>query len=156
MKRISLSLSAILALALLLFAYSQMAQPENLKRIGMTAQAFANPLTQTAKAKKVLVKELPKKLEGMVLEDGVFRLKSGYKFVPQSNNAIAVSLQAGGRGITGSFDCFCSNTQAGGGSCSTKTVGGTISCTKSSTAPCSEDCILITTIDGTKSRLAIY
>lgn len=153
MKRNSLSILVVLALALLVFAYSQ---PGNRSPLSLTAPAFANPLTQTAKAKKVLVRELPAKLEGMVLEDGVFRLKSGYKFVPQTNNAVGVALQAGGRGVTGSFDCFCSNTKAGSGTCSTKTVGGTISCAKSSTAPCSDDCILITTIDGNKSRLAIY
>jgi hypothetical protein len=154
MKRTSLSLSVTLALALLLFASSQKAQPGNFNPSGMPAPAFANPVTQTAKAKKVLVRELPAAMEGMVLENGVFRLKSGYKFVPQANNTVAVALQSGGRGVTGSFDCFCS--KEGGGGCSATTVGGTISCGKSKTTPCSDDCVLRTTINGNKTRLALY
>ncbi len=152
MKRISLSILAVLTLALLVSAYSRTTQSS--KTADATTQTITSqPAGQPVKAKKVLVRELPKTLEGIVLENGVFKLKPGYKFVPQLNKTIAVGLQAGG-GVTGSFDCFCS--KEGGGGCSAKTVGGTISCAKSKTTPCSDDCMLITTIDGNKSRLAIF
>ena len=155
MKRISLSILAVLALALLVSAYSRATQSEAIKKVDVTAQTLTSqPAGQPVKAKKVLVKELPKTLQGIVLENGVLKLKPGYKFVPQPNNTVKVALQAGGGGVTGSFDCFCA--KEGGGGCSATTVGGTISCGKSKTTPCSDDCILRTTIDGVKSRLAIY
>ena len=167
MKRISLSILAVLTLALLVSAYSRTTQSGAIQKVDLTAQtltsqpagqpgqtATRSEPTRPVKAKKVLVKELPTTLEGMVLEDGVFKLKPGYKFVPQPNNTVAVSLQAGGKGVTGSFDCFCS--KEGGGGCSATTVGGTISCGKSKTTPCSDDCILRTTINGNKTRLAIF
>jgi hypothetical protein len=153
MKRISLSILAVLTLALLVSAYSRTTQSS--KTADVTAQTLtAQPASQPVKAKKVLVKELPKTIEGLTLENGVFKLKPGYKFVPQPNKTVVVALQAGGSGVKGSFDCFCS--KEGGGGCSAKTVGGTISCAKSKEKGCSDDCILITTIDGLKSRLAIF
>ena len=152
MKRISVSVLAVLTLALLVSAYSRTTQSS--KTADVTPQASTSQPTQPVKAKKILVKELPKTIEGITLENGVFKLKAGYKFVPQLNNTVKVALQAGGGGVTGSFDCFCA--KEGGGGCSAKTVGGTISCGKSKTTPCSDDCILRTTIDGVKSRLAIY
>ena len=154
MKRISVSILAVLVMTLLVSAYSRATQSGNIKPVDTTAQAVIRQSTQSAKARKVLVKELPKTLEGIVLENGVFKLKSGYKFVPQPNNTVAVALQTGGRGVTGSFDCFCS--KEGGGGCSATTVGGTISCGKSKTTPCSDECVLRTTINGIKAKLAIF
>jgi hypothetical protein len=154
MKRIYLSTLGVLALALLVSAYSRTTQSPASKTADVTAQTLTIQSTQSAKAKKVLVKELPKTIEGLVLENGVFKLKSGYKFVPQPNNTVAVALQTGGRGVTGSFDCFCA--KEGGGNCSATTVGGTISCHKSKTTPCSDECILRTTINGLKTKLAIF
>ena len=132
MKRISISILAVLTLALLVSAYSRTTQSN--KTADVTAQTLTTQSTsQPVKAKKVLVRELPKTLEGIVLENGVLKLKSGYKFVPQLNNSVAVALQAGGNGVSGSFDCFCA--KEGGGGCSAKTVGGTISCAKSKEKP---------------------
>ena len=149
MRRIHFVPVVTLMLSTLILAYGQLPQAGG--QIGQTATQ-AQP-TQPAKAKKVLVRELPKTLQGIALENGVFKLKPGYKFVPQPNNTVAVGLQAGG-GVSGSFDCFCA--KEGGGSCSTTTVGGTISCGKSKTTPCSDECILRTTIDGNKTKLAIF
>lgn len=84
----------------------------------------------------------------------MFKLKKGYKFLPRSNGKVGIALQAGGHGIKGSFDCFFS--KEGGGGCSAKTVGGTISCGKSKTTPCSDECMLITTIEGNTFKLAIF
>jgi hypothetical protein len=136
-------------LSALIFSYGQSPAPS--PKTGATLTQIEQ--RQPVKSKKVLVKGLPKKLEGIVLVKGVFRLQSGYKFIPQSDNTVAVGLKVGG-GVTGSFDCFCS--KEGGGSCSATTVGGTISCGKSKTNPCSADCVLRTTINGAKTSLAIF
>ena len=150
MKRISLSILTVLTLVLLVSAYSRTTQSGAIKINAATQTLTSQPV----KAKKLLVKELPKTIEGLVLENGVFKLKSGYKFVPQPNNTVAVALQTGGRGVTGSFDCFCA--KEGGGGCSATTVGSTISCSKSKTNPCSDECVLRTTINGIKAKLAIF
>ena len=149
MKRIHLVAVATLILSAMIFASGQSPQPAS-----QAAQTATHAQTlQPAKAKKVLVRELPKGLEGIVLKDGVFALGPGYKFVPGPNNTFTVALKAGS-GVKGDFDCFCS--KEGGGSCGVTTVGGVISCGKSKTTPCSDDCILRTTIGGLKTRLAIF
>ncbi len=149
MRRLHLVAAGTLILSALIFAYSQSPAPSPQTGATLTRIEQSRPV----KAKKVLVKGLPKKLEGIVLDKGVFKLQPGYKFVPQSDNTVAVGLKVGG-GVTGSFDCFCS--KEGGGSCSATTVGGTISCGKSKTNPCSDDCVLRTTINGAETRLAIF
>ncbi len=150
MKRIHFVAVVALILSALIIAYGQLPRP------GTQADQTATQSrpSQPVKAKKVLVKELPKKLEGIALVNGTFKLQPGYKFVPQPNGTVTVALQAAGGGVSGSFDCFCDTE--GGGSCSATTVGGTISCGKSKTTPCSGGCILRTTIGGNKTRLAIY
>jgi hypothetical protein len=40
------------------------------------------------KVKKVLIKELPKGLAGIVLKDGVFKLALGYKFVRKTSDTV--------------------------------------------------------------------
>lgn len=150
MKRMHLVTVVVLILITLIFAYSQSPLPSPQREQTATQIGQRKP----EKAKKVLVKELPKTLEGIVLENGHFKLKPGYKFLPQPNGTVTVGLQAGGGGVSGSFDCFCS--KEGGGSCSATTVGGTISCSKSKTTPCSDECILRTTIGGNRTRLAIF
>lgn len=137
-----------LMLSSLIFAYSQSPQPGPQTDRTATAAQPSGPV----KAKKILVRELPASIQGIKLENGVFKLQAGYKFVPQPNNIVEVRLQAGG--VTGSFDCFCS--KEGGGGCSATTVGGTISCSKSKTTPCSDDCIMRATIGVTRTRLAIF
>ena len=151
MRRLSLVAAGTLILSALIFAYSQSPAPSPQTPVQTMTRVDQ---TEPAKAKKVLVKELPKELEGVVLTKGVFKLQPGYKFVPQANNTVAVGLKIGGHGVSGSFDCFCSKEGEGG--CSAQTVGGTISCAKSKTAPCSDACVLRTTINGVKTRLAIF
>jgi hypothetical protein len=149
MKRISLSILVVLALALLISAYSSLAQQG--AQVGQTAtQALP---TQPVKAKKILVRELPKALKGITLENGVFKLQSGYKFVSQPNKTIAVGLQAGGD-IGGSFNCFCPAEERG--SCSVSTIANSIFCNKGKTKPCKEACELSIDIDGIKTKLAIF
>ncbi len=148
-RRIHFVAVVTLMLSAMIFAFNQTPQPgPQVSRTATTAQP-----SQPVKAKRVLVRELPASLQGIKLENGVFKLQPGYKFAPQPNNTVEVRLQAGG-GVSGSFDCFCS--KEGGGGCSATTVGGTISCGKSKTGPCSDDCVLRTTINGAKTRLAIF
>ncbi len=149
MRRLYLVGAGTLILSVLIFAYSQSPAPS--PRTGATMTRIEQ--SQPPKAKKVLVKGLPKKLEGIVLVKGVFKLQPGYRFVPQSDNTVAVGLKVGG-GVTGSFDCFCS--KEGEGSCSAIIVGGTITCGKNKTNPCGGDCMLRTTINGAKTGLAIF
>jgi hypothetical protein len=88
MKRIYLVAVVVLILGALVFAYSQ--APRSTSRTAPTA----SQAQQTAN--KVLVKELPKSLQGIVLENGAFKPMPGYKFVPQSKNTLKVGLRAGG------------------------------------------------------------
>jgi hypothetical protein len=149
MRRLCLVAAGTLILSTLLSTYSQSPAPSPQTRETLTR----NDQSQPAKAKKVLVKGLPKKVEGIVLEKGVFRIKPGYKFIPQTDNTVAVGLKIGGR-LTGNFDCSCSKDRAGW--CSITTSGGSLSCVKSKTYPCSGECQLTTTINGTATRLAIF
>jgi hypothetical protein len=150
MMRMNPSAAAALILSALMFAYSQVPQSGPQTRQAQAEVVQEKPL----KPKKVLIKELPEGVEGLKLEKGVFKLQPGYKFVPQPNKSVGIALKAGGGSVTGTFDCFCA--KEGGGSCSATTVGGTISCGKSKTSPCSDECVLRTTIGGNLTRLAIY
>lgn len=149
MRRMSLPIVGALVLITFAFVYSQ--SPSTAPQTSQTVTETAE--SKPAKAKKVLVKKLPDGLEGIVLEDGQFKLKPGYKFLPTTNNKVNIALQAGGHSVKGSFDCFCPKQ---GGNCSAVTVGGIISCSPSKTTPCSDTCMLRTTIDGYKTKLAIF
>jgi hypothetical protein len=116
-----------------------------------TTAAEAKPV----KAQKVLIKKIPEALEGIVLEDGQFKLKPGYKFLPTSNNKVTIALRAGGHNVKGSFDCFCAK-QGAGSACAIVAVGGSLVCTKSQTSPCSDECILRSTVSGLRTKLAIF
>mgnify|MGYP000545357688 CR=1 FL=1 len=83
MKRISLSSLAVLTLVLLVSAYSRTTQSS--KTAGVTTQTIASQPTQPAKAKKVLVRELPKTLEGITLDNGVLRLDEATQIIAYSH-----------------------------------------------------------------------
>lgn len=138
-----------LVLIILILGFSQLRLSGSQTRQDVTPTAER----QSVPVKKVLVKKLPEALEGIALEDGQFKLKPGYKFLPSTNNRIIIALQTGGHGVKGSFDCFCPKQ---GGSCAVITVGGTLSCAKSQTSACSDECILRTTINGNRTKLAIF
>lgn len=147
MRRLYLVAAATLILSALIFAHGQSPAPSPQTGATLTRIEQSRPV----KAKKVLVKGLPKKMVGIVLDKGVFRLKPGYRFIPQSDNTVAVGLKVGG-GISGSFTCNCYKQ----GGCSTSSVQGVIICGKSEKNPCSEDCVLTVTINGALTRLAIF
>lgn len=140
----------------LMFAYSP--APQSGAQAGQTATQ-AQP-SQPMKAKKILVNELPKGLEGIVLENGVFKLRSGYKFVNQTGNTVAVALKAN-NDINGTFSCGCYREGESGptpsGKCKPKfTQEGALACVKDEGDPCSMLCFLDAKVDRRISRLAIY
>ena len=149
MRRLQVVAAGTLILSALIFAHGQSPTPSPQTGATLTRIEQSRPV----KSKRVLVKGLPKKMVGIVLDKGVFRLQPGYKWIPQSDNTIAVGLKVGG-GVSGSFDCICS--KEGEGSCSVQTVGTTMSCAKTKANPCGGDCMLRTTINGSLTRLAIY
>lgn len=140
----------------LIFAYSQ--GPQRTSQPAQTAtQSEPN---QPPKAKKILVKELPKELAGMTLQNGVFKLAPGYKFVPKTNGSVAVALRATGA-VSGTFDCLCLRSEGGpkqSGNCKVKlnNESTTLSCVKDETNPCSDTCFLDSIVKGTSMRLAIF
>ena len=149
MRRLHLVAAGTLILNTLIFAYGQSPAPSPQTGAALTRNGQSQPV----RAKRMLVKGLPKKVVGIALVKGVFKLQPGYKFIPQSDNTVAVGLKVGGR-ATGSFDCSCSKDRAGW--CSVTTTGGSLSCVKSKTNPCSGECQLTTTINGAMTRLAIF
>lgn len=149
MRRLHLVAAGTLILSTLIFANSQSPAPSPQTAATLTRIKQGQPV----KAKKVLVKRMPKNLPGIVLDKGVFKLRPGYKFIPQSDNTVAVGLKVGG-GVAGSFTCTCS--KEGGGSCSVTTTEGTIYCSKGTYKPCSGECSFQTTIEGAKTSLAIF
>jgi hypothetical protein len=134
----------------LIFAYSQ--SPQRTSKPAQTATQ-AEP-SKPVKARKVLVKELPKGLEGIELKNGEFKLKPGYKFVPDSNSSGTVALQTGGLSdVDGKFKCSCSVD----GSCTFVSHQGTLFCVKKPTDTCTEGvCDFTVTIGGLKTKLAIF
>jgi hypothetical protein len=151
MKRISVSILAVLVLALLVSAYSPL------------PQASRQP-DQSVKAKKILVNEVPKEIEGIALKNGVFKLKQGYKFVNQTRNTVAVALKANGA-ITGTFMCGCFVAAGSGktpsGDCEAvlrndQNGVGTLTCQKKDTNPCNDTCLMSAKRTNQIFKLAIY
>lgn len=160
MKHISLSILAVLALTLLVSAYSPWPQPG--AQAGRTATQ--DQARQSVKAKKILVSEVPKEIEGVLLENGEFRLKRGYKFVNQTRNTVAVALMAGGA-TTGTFICGCAADAGSGkrpsGDCEARVKNdpngvGTITCQKKDTNPCNDTCLMSAKRTNQIFKLAIY
>lgn len=155
MRRIHFVPVVTLMLSALILAYSQTSQSTSQPAQRATQ---AQP-TESVKAKKVLVKELPKGLKGIVLENGVFKLQQGYKFVNQTSNTVAVALRAGGA-VTGTFSCGCYVEGSGGspsGNCKTAfDKEGRLCCRKDDKNPCNATCHLEVKVDKSKLSLAIF
>ena len=150
MRRIQIVTVVALILTALIFAYSQ--SPRSSSRTGQTGDQARK--SEVWKAKKLLVKELPKGVEGIVLEKGVFRLKPGYKFVKPSAGTITVARDNGTGGLAQTWSCTCdAGVQRPSGSCTLDTSGVFFTCTKST---CSDSCKMSTALDGNKIGLAIY
>jgi len=150
MRRIKIGTVVALVLTAMAFTYSQ--SPRSRSRTNQTGSQAKK--SEAVKAKKLLVKELPKGLEGIVLEDGVFRLKPGYRFVKPSANTLAVALDNGGGNVGGTINCYCSNEEGTAtGSCKVTTDRTTLVCRRGT---CDGSCELATTIDGNRVGLAIY
>ena len=118
-----------------------------------------SPKTAAPKVGKVLVKSLPKGIEGVELVGGKVKVKSGYKFVKQSNGAVTVAKMAGGEGgglgVGGTWDCRCSGT-AKTGTCSSGITGGYLTCYKSSNDTCNGTCEMSVIISGLRTGIIAY
>jgi hypothetical protein len=155
MKRISITIVVTLvtlALALLIYAQKQKSPS------GQTAETNSNTASedQVQELKgTLLVKKLPKGLEGVMLKDGVVTAKPGYKFVTGEDGIVRVALVKGGGGLSdtgGSWSCKC----AGEGGCSSATAGPTLFCSKSPTDTCKGECTLTVIIKGVTNRIMAY
>jgi hypothetical protein len=156
MRRIQIVTVVALILTALIFAYSQ--SPQSTSQTGPTgAQAQRD---QPVKAKKVLVKALPKGVEGIVLKDGVFSLKPGYKFVRKSSNTVVVALNDGGPGPVTPLTCSCVSqvpNERASGTCDIIFDKTTPGCQKGKEKPCTDLCQMNSIILFGKSvGLAIY
>jgi hypothetical protein len=104
--------------------------PLTVSRPSSTATEGQN---ESIKAKKLLVKELPKELKGLELVDGGFRLKPGYRFVRITSKSIFVALKNSARGTH--FECSCIDPTDG----SRKPAGGCVALTSSRFVWCIEE-----------------
>jgi hypothetical protein len=154
MKCISMILVAVVTLTLLIAAYSQTRQSGN-QSIQTSNDQLTKEQMAKAKAKKVLVKSLPKGVEGVELKDGIFRLKPGFKWVSQPDGTIAAARNNGGAGLGGSFDCQCTGTDAKG-KCVVATQGSSMGCVSHDTDKCSGTCTLTVFTGLATTRIAIY
>jgi hypothetical protein len=155
MRLINLAMFVVLILGALFFANSQTTRTTNQNR---QAAVQAQP-AESFKAKKILVKELPKDLEGVVIEKGVFKVKAGYEFRNPTNNTVVVALKNGG--ATGTFSCTCSHmsgTPQATGDCKLvqNTETSSMSCKKADNNGCTGVCFLDVTVNKLNTRLAIF
>lgn len=166
MRRIHLFTVVGVILIALIFAYSQSPQSTSQSpgttnagaQTGTNAGATTTTNAQPVKAKKMLVSELPKGLEGIVLKDGVFKLSPGFKFVPRTGSTLALVRNEGGGNGSANVDCSCSGKE---GACVPKTTsgGGTtvLTCVSASKEnACTGECIMAVTMGGSKTKLAIF
>jgi len=139
----------------MIFAFSQ-----SIQSTGRTTQTGTIQETQPVKARKLLVKNLPKGLPGIALEKGVFKLKEGYKFVPLPDGTVGLALKASGE-VSGTFTCGCykeagSSTQVSGGCKVAVDKENRLRCEKVPENPCNVTCLLEAKVNGLASRLAIF
>ena len=118
------------------------------------------PKAAAPKMGKLLVKKLPPKVEGVELAGGQVKLKSGYKFVKQSNGAIKVALMrgggGGGLGLGGTWSCNCyakGSGNAGTGTCMTTTVNNFLQCQADT---CTGTCMLVVQTTGLATKIMAY
>jgi hypothetical protein len=140
----------------LVLAYSQSPQPTS----PSTQPAPQAEVAKPVKAKRLLVRKLPEGLEGMVLKNGMFALAPGFKFEPRGETAFAlVRVNNSGGGGSATVDCSCSGHNVTG-SCVPKTVsgGGTtvLSCGPPKENRCTGECVMVVTMGGSKTKLAIF
>ena len=138
----------------MIFAFSQSTQSTS------RTQAATTQESQPVKARKLLVKNLPKGLQGVALEKGVFKLKEGYKFVPHPDGTVGVALKASGE-VSGTFSCGCykeagSGTQISGACKLAMDKENRLRCEKVPENPCNVICFLEARVNGLASRLAIF
>jgi len=151
-------LISILAVILIAMIFTHSQTPQSTSRT-MQTESTAQA-TQPVKARKLLVKTLPKGLQGVALEKGTFKLKEGYKFVPLPDGTVEVALIANGE-IGGTFTCGCYKQAGSGGSVSGSCrvafdKENRMMCRKDPENSCSALCFLEAKVNNLASRLAIF
>jgi hypothetical protein len=152
MRYIRLLVLPVLIVITLVVTYRQSPSQSTQTR----AKSVPSGQLQQVKPRKILVKELPKDLEGITLKNGVFKLKPGYKFVPQPDGSVVVALQAGPHSLGGRFMCVCESSGATSGVCAVLTDKSTLTCGKLKDNPCSGECKLTVLTTGARTALAIF
>ncbi len=159
MSRISILMTVVLTLTTPIYGNSVQKNKESSKV--KSSPTKDDVVVRNAKAKGTpLVERLPADVEGVVLEDGVVKLKAGYKFVKKDNKVTVMSLSAGtggaggGLGVGGSWDCVCQSTEVGG--CSTMIVDNQIYCAPGGQPPCGGKCALSVVIHALKTKVMRY
>jgi len=137
MRRISILTAIALTLAMVIYGQSQ--TPQSKSSAPKSESSGAN--NQRAKPKgRLLVKRLPNGVEGVVIKNGMVRVKPGYKFVKGEDGKVSVYLMSGGGGglpVSGSWDCYCTKESGSGvGTCKAVVSGDYLSCLAG--AGCSE------------------
>jgi hypothetical protein len=136
----------VLFLVFALNVYSQAPQKTN-------GRSTKNEVV-TTRSGKSLVKRLPEGAEGVELKSNTVRVKPGYKFVKQSDGAVAVARIAGGGGagnnLSGTWNCSCDE---GTGTCSAYTDGSTLTCTADTNC---KSCTLSVKTKGVNSKIIAY
>jgi hypothetical protein len=126
----------------------------------MLGLAFSqSPNATTSKPDKVLVKSLPKGIQGLELVGATVKLKSGYKFVKHVNGTVTVDLMRGGGGglnVGGTWNCNCKSGSGAGGTCTVKTDDSSISCINMGTDTCPGVCKLIVTTNVFSGGVVAY
>ncbi len=98
---------------------------------------------------KAIVSKLPTDAEGVILKDGMVKVKAGNKFVKQADGTVTVARIKGGAGIGGKWDCDCSKD----GSCDLVSNGTSLTC---SGGTCKGSCTLSITTTRAKTGVLIY
>lgn len=133
MRRIAIVMTAIaFSFTALSYVYSQSAKSGARAKVG-----------------RALVKSLPAGVEGVTLVGNKVQIKSGYKFVKQTNGTVTLArMSGGGLGAEGTFSCSsCGNCSA------TVIAGGILTCDGS----CKDQiCTLSVVINKARTALIAY
>ena len=133
MRRMHLvTVLALISIALSV-TYSQAPRSTTPPTVSRPSQMTTEGQNESIKAKKMLVKELPKELKGLELVDGGFRLKPGYRFVRITSKSVFVAPKNSARGSY--FTCACLDAKDKG----LKPAGGCVALTSSRFVYCIEE-----------------
>ncbi len=159
MRRLGIMLAAALTLAAFTYGEKQTGR-EACGQEGSGRRVIGGhatrELTEIPKG-TALVEKLPEGVEGVTLEEGVVKIKPGYKFVKRNNKVTVMRVGGGGAGgrlgVGGSWSCVC---KQGAGGCSTMVEDNQIFCAPGGASACSDRCVLSIVIKAAKAGIFMY